>query len=82
MFANQIGISQVVVLPDQGIEEFLFRRSSNLSQFDRCKLCQGTNYRGWLKIECCLSFSSSLGIVIVVNNPGRKSYQLIPFELE
>ncbi len=51
MFANKIGISQVVVLPDQGIEEFLSRRSSNLSQFDRCKICQGTNYRGWLKIE-------------------------------
>jgi hypothetical protein len=72
MFADRLAITQIVILPDQGIEELLLRRSSDLSQHNGAKITQGNRERSWLKIKGRGSFSSSQGIVIVVNNPGRK----------
>ena len=60
MFPGRLGVSQVMVLPDQVIEELLFRRLSDLSQSDWCKISQGNGDRNRLKIESCLSFISPL----------------------
>ena len=77
------GIAQIVVLLDQVIKELFLRRPSDLSQFDWGKVCQGSSDWRWTKIESRLGcLPSSLRVIVVVNNPWRKSYQVVSLKLE
>lgn len=82
MFADRLAIAQVVILPDHGVEKFLLGRPAHLAQLDGGKFRQGGRDRSWLKIESRRNCSSSQGIIVVVEDSGRKSYQLVPFKME
>lgn len=81
VFADRLAVAQVMVLPDQTVEKFFFRRPTNLSQFDRTKISEPAGNRRWAKIEGRRDVFSDPDLV-VSTKPRRKSNNPFPFEFE
>jgi len=83
MLPNRLGVPQVMVLPDEIIEEFFLRCSANLTEFDWRKLRQGdVDWFGVVEFKSCLGTLSPFGVVVIVNDSWWKSYQIATFKME
>ena len=84
MFADRLRIAQIVILPDQGVEQLFFRRPSDLAQFDGAKIAQGRAVigEGWKELDSLPEFFFFSVIVIVDSKPRWQGYELLSFKLE
>jgi len=74
MLPNRLGISKIMVLPDEIIEELFLRCSANLAEFDWCKLRQGALERDRLVFQSYMGMLfPPRGIIVVVKDSWRKS---------